>query len=115
MSNEPLPGWVEAKLVDAEGTTWRFFDKPPIFTSEAIDASTEPPADGELQCRIVDERVSDGRAHVEVETVDVDSGGPRVSDQDQVVRPKLGEPLLDRPRARGVPKLRQQNGNGRRR
>jgi hypothetical protein len=74
VSNEPLPGWVEASLVDAHGSTWRFFDKPPIFTSEPINANTEFPVDGALRCRIVDEYVSaSGRAQVEVETVDVDS------------------------------------------
>lgn len=73
VSNEPQPGWVEGKLVDAQGATWRFFDKPPIFTSEAIDASTELPVDGKLRCRIVDEHVSGDRAQVEVETIDVDA------------------------------------------
>jgi hypothetical protein len=44
VADEPQPGWIEVVLTDADGRTWRFFDKPPIFgSSESLtSASTFP-------------------------------------------------------------------------
>lgn len=48
VSDEPQPGWVEAKFIDAAGETWTFFDKPPIFEAPGtvpLTASTDYPVE----------------------------------------------------------------------
>jgi hypothetical protein len=53
LSDDPFPGWVEAKLTDAHGRDWFFHDKAPIFNGKAIDAKSLPAA-GVIGCEIVD-------------------------------------------------------------
>ena len=47
------PGFVECKLVDAEGVVHTFADKVPIFTTELLDAESTYPRPGSVRCKIV--------------------------------------------------------------
>jgi hypothetical protein len=52
VSDEPQPGLVEARLVDADGVEWSFVDKVPIFTEAAVSATTTFPVPGGIRCEV---------------------------------------------------------------
>lgn len=53
LADEPQPGWVEARLLDAAGHVWEFHDKPPIFTTQPVTPTTEFPISGEIRCTVL--------------------------------------------------------------
>ena len=56
VADEPQPGWVEVLMTDAEGRTWRFFDKPPIFDATGTLASgSNYPVPVTVRVRVIDE------------------------------------------------------------
>jgi len=69
LSTDPLPGWVEARLVDAHGRTWLFHDKPPIFSAE-LSASDALPVEGVIACEVIAADETTGA------TVTVDTSAP---------------------------------------
>jgi hypothetical protein len=52
--DDSYPGWVEARLIDADGTRWTFTDKAPIFCAEALTSAASYPIAGVIRCTIVD-------------------------------------------------------------
>jgi hypothetical protein len=71
VADDPQPGWIEAELVDAHGTRWTLYDKPPIFTEAALGPSTSYPFRGAARCEVVD--LVDGMARIrliDAETAD---------------------------------------------
>jgi hypothetical protein len=52
LSADPSPGWVEARLVDANGRAWLFRDKPSVFCDE-LPASDRLPVDGAIACEVI--------------------------------------------------------------
>jgi hypothetical protein len=74
VSDEPQPGWVEARIHDVHGREWVFFDKPPIFTSELVTAMTALPVDGQLRCELRGRNaLANGRRSVLVTAIDCDA------------------------------------------
>jgi hypothetical protein len=71
------PGWIESKLVDADGKSHIFTDKVPIFTCADLDAKSKYPQPGEIRCEAVSESKDlQGRALITIDTVDgVESTG----------------------------------------
>jgi hypothetical protein len=57
--DETQPGWVECKLVDAQGRAHRFVEKIPVVSSEDLRAHTALPRPGIIACKIVGQRVDD--------------------------------------------------------
>jgi hypothetical protein len=56
VSDEPQPGLIEVQLIDADGRTWRFFDKPPVFAGGAnISNTAEFPIAVAIPARIIAE------------------------------------------------------------
>jgi hypothetical protein len=56
VSDEPPPGWVEVLLTDADGRTWQFFDKPPIFDATgSLTSSSSFPAPVAMRVRVIEE------------------------------------------------------------
>jgi hypothetical protein len=54
VSDEPQPGWVEARLTDARGRRWAVFDKPPVFAGgELLTADAHYPVDAHLGCEVI--------------------------------------------------------------
>jgi hypothetical protein len=51
LSDEPQPGWVEARFTDASGRQWRIEDKPPIFSDRTMRAD-DLPAAGSVGCSV---------------------------------------------------------------
>ncbi|MFG3553837.1 hypothetical protein ACGGAQ_05555 [Micromonospora sp. NPDC047557] len=47
-----FPGWVRVLLVDADGKSWFFVDKVPVFTDRQLKADTRLPAPVRLRCSI---------------------------------------------------------------
>jgi hypothetical protein len=50
VSDEPQPGWVEARFTDALGKSWTLFDKSAIFAADHISADSTYPRDGVVRC-----------------------------------------------------------------
>ena len=64
------PGFVECKLVDAEGVAHTFVDKVPIFTTEVLDADSVYPQLGGVRCRVISQsRDSQGMPLVRISTL----------------------------------------------
>jgi len=53
VDDDPQPGVVEAKLLDAFGGEWLFVDKAPIFTEESLDAGSTYPRPGTIACEVI--------------------------------------------------------------
>jgi hypothetical protein len=70
VSDEPQPGWVEARLVDASGRQWTFFDKPPLFDAgDDLTPDTDYPVEAVMACTVVDVGVgADGQQLVTIST-----------------------------------------------
>ena len=62
------PGFVAASLTDIHGVVHIFHDKVPIFTDAMIDANTPLPADGWLDCTVLERFELDGRKLVRIDT-----------------------------------------------
>jgi hypothetical protein len=48
-----FPGWVECQFDDAAGHIHTVIDKYPIFTAEMLDAQSQYPLPGEIQCEVL--------------------------------------------------------------
>jgi len=76
ISDDPQPGWVEARFTDARGRTWSVVDKSAIFTAEPIGAHSEYPRDGIIRCELVDRPPAWlGAGVVRVLTIDCNAAG----------------------------------------
>ena len=69
-TEDGFPGRVEARLIDADGTVWTFEDKAPVFSAEALSATTSYPVPGSIRCVIVDEDVAVGRTTIDTSSPD---------------------------------------------
>jgi hypothetical protein len=66
VAEEPQPGLVEARMVDADGRVWSFIDKEPIFCKQLVTRSTRFPVAAIIRCEVVGhELLADGREVVE--------------------------------------------------
>ena len=55
VSDEPWPGWVEARISDVHGRQWTLFDKPPIFESEnGLTSDALYPQQAGLACEVIE-------------------------------------------------------------
>jgi len=71
VSDEPIPGWIEARFTDATGKVWKLVDKVPIFTAEPLRAHSTYPRPGLVRCEALDRRTDPlGRAIVRVRAID---------------------------------------------
>lgn len=70
--DDAQPGWVECRLIDAQGNAWRFIEKVPVVTTEDLDATSAYPCLGVIACQIVRKRV-DANAN---EIITIDTGAP---------------------------------------
>jgi hypothetical protein len=50
VADDPFPGLVEVSMTDAHGTDWRFVDKAPVFSVDALTAETTYPVDVIIAC-----------------------------------------------------------------
>lgn len=50
-----MPGWIEVHLTDALGRRWRFFDKPPIFSSGQITKDSAFPRPVAIRVVVLEE------------------------------------------------------------
>lgn len=56
VDDEPQPGVVEARLVDADGRTWTFLDKSAIFDwMELTGPDAAYPCPGLISCQVLDD------------------------------------------------------------
>jgi hypothetical protein len=56
VSDEPQPGWVEVLMTDADGRTWRFLDKPPIFDAgDHLRSCSDYPVPVVVRVRVLQE------------------------------------------------------------
>ena len=62
------PGFVAATLTDVDGVVHTFHDKVPVFTSAPIDADTQLPVPGLLDCIVLESFERDGRKLVRIDT-----------------------------------------------
>lgn len=53
ISNEPQPGIVECRLIDANGVTWTFIEKTAVVSDQQIDEHSVYPQSGVIACEIV--------------------------------------------------------------
>jgi hypothetical protein len=58
--DDAFPGWVEVRLVEADGTVVVLTDKVPVFGFDGLSVETPLPAAVELACEVV-RRERDGR------------------------------------------------------
>lgn len=70
VSDEPQPGWVEARFTDAHGHQWTFFDKPPIFENGAeLTPAASYPQEAGLACEVTGSQIwTDGREILSIST-----------------------------------------------
>jgi hypothetical protein len=89
-TDDRLPGWVQARLVDADGTEWRFEDKAPMFSAEDLTSTTSYPVAGAIRCEVVGEDRDAGRTAIDTALPDgitaVDGVTTRFSVMSSVVR-----------------------------
>ena len=55
------PGWVECKLIDAQGQEHYFIEKVPVVSLEDLEASSSYPRVGLIACEVIDRKFVDGR------------------------------------------------------
>ena len=55
------PGWVECKLVDAQGQEHYFIEKVPVVSLEDLKASSSYPQVGLIACEVIERKFVDGR------------------------------------------------------
>jgi len=69
VGDEPIPGLVEVRLQDANGDTWQFIDKAPLFDESAVlTRDTAYPVDLDVACTVRARHVRDGRVLFEIST-----------------------------------------------
>jgi hypothetical protein len=55
VSREPQPGLVEVQLIDRDGQSWSFIDKPPMFTARnELRSDTRYPVEVEIACSVIE-------------------------------------------------------------
>lgn len=69
-TDDSFPGWVEARLIDAEGTEWIFSDKAPVFSANPLTAATPYPVPGVIRCVIVEVDEQRGRTVIDTSRPD---------------------------------------------
>ena len=52
ISDDPQPGLVEARLIDADGRVWAFVDKQAMFSKSILAPSTTFPVPGMIRCLV---------------------------------------------------------------
>lgn len=67
---DAFPGWVEARIIDVEGTRWAFTDKLPIFSAEPLTSASSFPVAGAIRCVVVEEDVAAGRTLIDTSLPD---------------------------------------------
>jgi hypothetical protein len=70
VSDDPQPGIVECKLVDASGHNWTFVGKFYDFSNEELSSESVYPQAGYVACKVV-KRDAGERGLVEIDTDDV--------------------------------------------
>jgi len=77
VGDDPFPGVVEVELADADGRTWTFIDKAPVFDADnALGPASHYPVELNLACTVVehhDDRVVISTAEWGIETVEQQS------------------------------------------
>jgi hypothetical protein len=58
ISDQPQPGLVECRLIDAWKREWLFEEKTAIVSSDYLDSKTVYPQSGVIACQIIEERQS---------------------------------------------------------
>ncbi|MGJ7608351.1 hypothetical protein ACSFA7_28725 [Variovorax sp. LT1R20] len=67
------PGWVECRLIDAEGRLHLFTEKAPVVTAESIGPQSSYPLSGAVACEVQAEWVdANGRSLLRVGTTHPD-------------------------------------------
>ena len=67
--DESYPGFVECRLIDANGREWCFHDKVPVFTTAPLNSDCALPQTGVIACQVVESSIrSDGREIICVDT-----------------------------------------------
>lgn len=51
--SQDFPGWLRVRMVDADGQSWFFVDKVPVFTDAQLNADARLPAPVRVRCSIV--------------------------------------------------------------
>lgn len=69
-TDDPQPGWVEARLTDVNGALWTFEDKAPVFTALPLTSATSYPVPGIIRCEIVEEDGPQGRTVIDTSRPD---------------------------------------------
>ena len=63
------PGWVECRLIDASGNEWLFEEKVPVVSIEELDAASDFPQAGSIECTIIDRNSGEqGQSLIKVDT-----------------------------------------------
>lgn len=99
VADEPQPGVVEARALDAHGQEWVFVDKSAVFSRELLTRDTAYPAAGIIGCEVIregsevstvttvwscaleaaagpfDEMIAEGKELFDVRTSDLSDGG----------------------------------------
>src|SRR5262245_7620552 len=69
ISDDPQPGIVECKLIDAWSREWTFVEKTVIVTHQYLDKNSVYPQSGTIRCEIIESwQDSDDRKIVTVNT-----------------------------------------------
>ena len=68
--DDSFPRWVEARLVDADGTAWTFEDKVPIFTTGDLRSDTEYPVPAAIRCMVIETDVAAARTLIDTSQPD---------------------------------------------
>jgi len=58
--DDAFPGWVECQFTDAAGRVHTIIDKYPCFTARMLDAESQYPLPGEVECEVL-KRSQDAR------------------------------------------------------
>lgn len=73
VADEPQPGLVEARLVDADGRVWTFIDKEPMFAPRPLRQPRTFPVPAIIRCQVLErEQLPDGREVVTIDTATPD-------------------------------------------
>jgi hypothetical protein len=57
--DDSFPGWVECQFTDAAGHVHTIVDKYPTFTADMLDAHSQYPRPGQIECQIVSRSLDD--------------------------------------------------------
>jgi hypothetical protein len=92
--DDSFPGWVESQFVDATGRVHTLVDKYPLFTAGILDAHTQYPRSGEVQCEVLSQS-ADGRGrelvHIRVPGIESTEGLSEFVVADTQLLPRAGE------------------------